>query len=107
MTPGPPATAGSAHSNAGLGLRGPSLRLWSWSQWPPGGRWPRACAHWTELLGGDLSAVTRFWDARIFHPEPLTGAHSEHFTAQALVTLPLWWRASCAAGRTKTTAGEA
>ena len=51
----------------------------------------RASVHWTELLGGDLSAVTRFWDARIFHPEPLTAAYSEHFTVQALLTLPLWW----------------
>jgi len=51
----------------------------------------RASSHWTELLGGDLSAATRFWDARIFHPEPLTAAYSDHFIAQALLTLPLWW----------------
>ena len=51
----------------------------------------RASVHWTELLGGDLSAVTRFWDARIFYPEPLTAAYSDHFTAHALLTLPLWW----------------
>lgn len=51
----------------------------------------RASVHWTELFGGDVTALTRFWDARIFHPEPLTAAYSEHFTAQALLTLPLWW----------------
>ena len=51
----------------------------------------RASAHWTDLLKGDLTAVSRFWDARIFHPEPLTGAYSEHFAAHALLTLPAWW----------------
>lgn len=51
----------------------------------------RASMKWTALLGGDFSAATNFWDARIFHPQPLTGAYSEHFVGHALLTLPAWW----------------
>lgn len=50
----------------------------------------RAADHWAALFSGDFSAVTRFWDAQIFHPEPLTTALSEHFAAHALQVLPVW-----------------
>jgi hypothetical protein len=40
-------------------------------------------------LGGDPGALHGFWDARIFHPEPLTLAYSEHLLAQSLLVLPL------------------
>jgi len=47
--------------------------------------------HLTALAGGDVGAFARMWDAPIFAPEPLTLAYSEHFTAQALLTLPVGW----------------
>jgi hypothetical protein len=47
--------------------------------------------HLTALAGGDLGAFGRMWHAPIFAPEPLTLAYSEHFTAQALFTLPVGW----------------
>ena len=37
------------------------------------------------------SALTRLWDANIFFPERQTLAYSEHFIAQSLLTLPLFW----------------
>lgn len=60
----------------------PSLNLWALT---------RASVHWTALLSGDVTAATRFWDANIFHPAPLTTAYSEHLAGHALITLPLWW----------------
>ena len=51
----------------------------------------RASVNWTALLRGDVSVLSTFWDARIFHPAPLTGAYSEHFAGHALLTLPVWW----------------
>jgi hypothetical protein len=50
----------------------------------------RAADHWLALLSGDLGAVRRFWEAGIFHPEPLATAFSEHFIAHALQILPVW-----------------
>lgn len=41
-------------------------------------------------LGGNLAALGGFWDARIFHPEPLTLAYSEHQVPQALLALPVY-----------------
>lgn len=35
-------------------------------------------------------ALRGFWDARIFHPEPLTLAYSEHLLAQTLQALPVY-----------------
>jgi hypothetical protein len=45
---------------------------------------------WLALLAGDLSAASRFWNAPIFHPEPLTLAYSEHFALHSLLTLPAY-----------------
>jgi hypothetical protein len=47
--------------------------------------------HFTALLGGDLGAYARWWNANIFHPSPLTLAYSEHLTPQILMGLPVWW----------------
>ncbi len=41
-------------------------------------------------LGGNVAALGGFWDARIFHPEPLTLAYSEHQVPQALLALPVY-----------------
>jgi hypothetical protein len=49
-----------------------------------------ASKHWLELLGGDLSAWRRFWNAPFFYPETLATAFSEHFTLHALLTLPVY-----------------
>lgn len=46
--------------------------------------------HWIAFFQGDLGAAARFWDAPIFHPEPLTLAYSEHFALQSLITLPAY-----------------
>ena len=46
--------------------------------------------HWLALLGGDVHAPARFWNAPIFHPEPLTLAYSEHFALHSLLTLPAY-----------------
>jgi hypothetical protein len=40
-------------------------------------------------LRGDVSAITNFWNANIFYPEPLTLAYSEHLFGQALQVLPI------------------
>ena len=47
--------------------------------------------HLTAVIGGDLGAFARMWDAPIFAPDPTTLAYSEHFVAQALATLPVRW----------------
>jgi hypothetical protein len=46
--------------------------------------------HLTALLGGDLGAFARMWDAPIFAPEAQTLAYSEHFTGQTVLALPVW-----------------
>ena len=46
--------------------------------------------HWLRFLGGDLGAFRGYFDANIFHPEPLTLAYSEHLTAQVLQILPVY-----------------
>jgi hypothetical protein len=46
--------------------------------------------HWLALLSGDFSASVRFWNAPIFHPEPLALAYSEHFALHSLLTLPVY-----------------
>lgn len=45
----------------------------------------------TAMLTGDAAAVTAIWHAPIFFPERNTLALSEHFTAQAVQALPVWW----------------
>jgi hypothetical protein len=42
------------------------------------------------ILRGDGGRMWSFFDANIFHPEPLTLAYSEHFLAQAVQTLPVY-----------------
>jgi len=41
-------------------------------------------------LGGDIAALAGFWDARIFHPAPITLAYSEHLVPQSLLILPVY-----------------
>ena len=48
------------------------------------------CQQLLALLRGDVSRLTTFFDANIFHPAPLTLAYSEHFIAQAIQVLPVW-----------------
>lgn len=43
-----------------------------------------------RLLGGDLTALQGFYDANIFHPQPLTLAYSELLFAQTLQVLPVY-----------------
>jgi hypothetical protein len=43
-----------------------------------------------RFLGGDIGALRNFWNANIFHPEPLTLAYSEHLFAQAVQILPVY-----------------
>lgn len=49
-----------------------------------------ASKHWIDLLGGDLSAVRRFWNAPFFYPETLATGFSEHFLLHALLMLPVY-----------------
>lgn len=42
------------------------------------------------ILGGDFARVSRFFDANIFYPAPLTLAYSEHLVPQAIQILPLY-----------------
>jgi hypothetical protein len=46
--------------------------------------------HLVRFLSGDPGALRGFWNANIFHPEPLTLAYSEHLFAQALQILPVY-----------------
>jgi hypothetical protein len=46
--------------------------------------------HLLRFLGGDIDAIRTFWNANIFHPEPLTLAYSEHLFAQAVQILPVY-----------------
>jgi hypothetical protein len=43
-----------------------------------------------RFLNGDVDAIRNFWNANIFHPEPLTLAYSEHLFAQAVQILPVY-----------------
>lgn len=45
----------------------------------------------TGMVTGDATAIAGFWHAPIFFPERHTLAMSEHFTAQAIQALPIWW----------------
>lgn len=47
--------------------------------------------HLTAILGGDPGAWAAMWNAPIFAPESSTLAYSDHFLAQSLQALPLWW----------------
>ncbi len=47
--------------------------------------------HLTAVLRGDLAAWGAMWNAPIFAPETSTLAYSEHFLAQSVQALPVWW----------------
>lgn len=47
--------------------------------------------HLTRVLTGDLAAWAAMWNTPIFAPEPATLTYSEHFIAQAIQALPVWW----------------
>jgi hypothetical protein len=42
------------------------------------------------ILGGDLTRVRTFFNANIFHPEPLGLTYSDHMIAQAAQVVPLY-----------------
>jgi hypothetical protein len=46
--------------------------------------------HLLRFFSGDFGALRGFWNANIFHPEPLTLAYSEHLFAQAVQILPVY-----------------
>ena len=46
--------------------------------------------HLPRLVTGAIG-WSEFWNANIFHPEPLTLALSEHLVGQALQILPVYW----------------
>ena len=46
--------------------------------------------HLLRLFSGDFGALSGFWNANIFYPEPLTLAYSEHLFAQAVQILPVY-----------------
>jgi len=46
--------------------------------------------HLLRFAAGDFTALRGFWNANIFHPEPLTLAYSEHLVAQAVQILPVY-----------------
>lgn len=48
-------------------------------------------AHLTRVLTGDLAAWGAMWNAPIFAPEAATLTYSDHFLAQAVLALPIWW----------------
>ncbi len=48
-------------------------------------------SHVTRILTGDVTALGEFWHANIFYPERNTLAFSEHFVAQSIPLLPVWW----------------
>jgi hypothetical protein len=46
--------------------------------------------HLLRFLGGDLAAFRGYWDANIFHPQPLALAFSEHLLALAVLVAPVY-----------------
>jgi hypothetical protein len=46
--------------------------------------------HLARFFGGDLGALRGYWNANIFHPEPLALAYSEHLFAQTVQILPVF-----------------
>ena len=46
--------------------------------------------HIIRFLSGDVGALRGFWNANIFHPEPLTLAYSEHLVGQAVQIVPVY-----------------
>ena len=50
----------------------------------------RDADHIVRFFSGDIHALSGFWNANIFYPEPLTLAYSEHLFAQAVQILPVY-----------------
>jgi hypothetical protein len=50
----------------------------------------RGAGELTHALAGHPHALSGFWNAPIFFPQPLALAYSEHLTAQALEILPVY-----------------
>ena len=48
------------------------------------------CEQLRAILGGDVGRIATFFDANIFHPQPLTLAYSEHLIPQAIQILPVY-----------------
>lgn len=48
------------------------------------------CRQFLALLGGEVGRIPVFFDANIFHPEPLSLVHSDHMIPQAAQALPLY-----------------
>jgi hypothetical protein len=48
------------------------------------------CMQFIGILGGDLARMPTFFNANIFHPEPLSLVYSDHMIAQAAQILPLY-----------------
>lgn len=46
--------------------------------------------HLLDFVGGNLRAFEHYWNAPIFHPEPLSLAYSEHLFAQVVQIAPLY-----------------
>jgi hypothetical protein len=46
--------------------------------------------HLARFLSGDVAALNGFWNANIFHPEPLALGFSEHLLAQSVQILPVY-----------------
>src|SRR5438132_783059 len=76
-------------------------RRWPSGRRPSGRRATRRTPSNTWILGRNLQkigaffhegprALAGFWDARIFHPAPLTLAYSEHLLAETVQALPLY-----------------
>lgn len=47
--------------------------------------------HLTSILTGSPGAWEAMWNAPIFAPETSTLAYSDHFLAQSVQALPVWW----------------
>ena len=46
--------------------------------------------HLLRALSGHLSALSKYWNANIFYPQPLALAYSEHLTVEAISILPIY-----------------
>jgi hypothetical protein len=48
------------------------------------------CTQFLAILAGDLGRIRTFFNANVFHPEPLSLVYSDHMIAQAAQALPLY-----------------
>ncbi|MEQ1572842.1 MAG: hypothetical protein ABL993_01215 [Vicinamibacterales bacterium] len=74
--------ASGLSSDVAWDLGDPLLSMWilSWD-----------CRQMLAILGGDLSRIAHFFDGNLFYPASLTLAFSEHFIAQAIQVLPVYF----------------